>query len=121
MRLKAEIWAMAFVRRVNGAGAMAMIAKRGDADAGALYIKVCPAGGGGWREDRTAALYGPAPAGMDEAGRDRRWVCLHAATTLEVTVDATLDQQRRFDADIWIIEVEDRDQRHFLDDWLAEG
>ena len=118
MRLKAEIWAMAFVRRVNGAGAMAMVMKRGDDDAGAIYIKVCAGGDGGWREDRKAALYGPAPAGFDGANQDRQWVCLHPATTLESVVDETLRRQRDFDADIWIIEIEDRDGRHFLDSWL---
>ena len=80
MRLKAEIWVMAYVRRVNGAGAMAMVLKKGDADAGAIYIKVSHETGGGWREDRKAALYGPAPSGIDEANQDRRWVCLHPAT-----------------------------------------
>ncbi len=55
MRLKAEMWVMAYVRRVNAAGGMAMIAKRGDADAGAIYIKVSD-GAPAWREDRTAAL-----------------------------------------------------------------
>lgn len=119
MRLKAEIWVMAYVRRVNSAGAMAMIVQRGDADAGAIYIKVSHDTGGGWREDRQAALYGPAPAGIDVADRDRLWVCLHAADTLESTVDATLERQRKFDADIWVVEVEDRDGRHFLEDWLA--
>jgi hypothetical protein len=119
MRLKAEMWVMAYVRRVNGAGAMAMVVKRGDADAGAIYIKLSEAGGGpAWREDRKAALYGPAPSGIDEAGSDRRWVCLHDAATLESVVDTTLDRQRKFDADIWIIEVDDRDARHFLEDWL---
>ena len=118
MRLKADIWVMAYVRRVNGTGAMAMVAKRGDADAGAIYIKVAQSSGAAWREDRTAALYGPAPSGIDEVGRDRRWVCLHDAATLESAVDSTLERQRKFDADIWIVDVEDRDGRHFLDDWL---
>lgn len=117
MRLKAEIWVMAYVRRVNGAGAMAMIVKRGDADAGAIYLKIT-AGGFGWQDDRKAALYGPAPSGIDEQALDRRWVRLHSADTLESRVDSTLDQQRKFDSDIWIVEVDDREGRHFLDDWL---
>ena len=121
MRLKAEIWVMAYVRRVNGAGAMAMVVKKGDADAGAIYIKICHETGGGWREDRKAALYGPAPSGIDEVEQDRRWVCLHPATALESLVDTTLERQRKFDADIWIIEVEDREGRHFLGDWLMEA
>jgi hypothetical protein len=118
MRLKADIWVMAYVRRVNGAGAMAMVVKRGDGDAGAIYIKISGDSGPAWREDRKAALYGPAPSGIDEASSDRRWVCLHDATTLEAVVDATLDRQRKFDADIWVIDVDDREGRHFLEDWL---
>ena len=117
MRLKADIWVMAYVRRVNGAGGAAMVVKRGDADAGAIYIKVM-ATGGPFGQERYAALYGPAPAGFDGAGEDRRWVCLHDAASPESLADATLERQRKFDADIWLIEIEDRQARHFLDDWL---
>lgn len=118
MRLKADIWVMAYVRRVNAAGAMAMVLKRGDADAGAIYVKVSR-GGPAWQEGRTAALYGPAPAGIDEAGRDRRWVCVHDPASSEEAVEATLERQKRFDSDIWIVEIEDREGRHFLEDWLV--
>ena len=120
MRLKAEIWVMAFVRRVNGAGAMAVVVKRGDGDAGAIYIKAARTadGFGSASLDRRAALYGPAPAGLDDMNQDRRWVCQLAANTLESVVDTTLERQRNFDADLWIIEVEDREGRAFLDDWL---
>lgn len=120
MRLKAELWVKAYIRRVNSAGAMAMVVARGDADAGAIYVKVSR-GGAAWRDDRTAALFGPAPAGLDEVDLDRRWVCVHRDDTPEETVEATLTRQRQFDSDIWIIEVEDRDNRHFLDDWLVDG
>lgn len=117
MRLKAEVWVMAYVRRVNAAGGMAVIGKRGDADAGAIYVKVSD-GAPAWREDRTAALYGPAPAGFSEGGTDRQWVALLPSSTPEAKVDETIDRQRKFDSDIWVIDVEDRDRRHFLDDWL---
>ena len=60
MRLKAEIWVKAYLRRCNSQGADAVLVRRGDGDAGAIYIKIS-------RLDGTAALYGPAPAGLDEA------------------------------------------------------
>ena len=118
MRLKADIWVMAYVRRVNSAGGSAMVIKRGDADAGAIYIKVLPQGTP-FGQERTAALYGPAPAGLDDVALDRRWVCLHPGDQPESVADTTLDRQRKFDADIWIVEVEDRGSRHFLEGWLV--
>ena len=33
----------------------------------------------------------------------------------EAEVDAALGRQRRFDPDLWVIEVEDRAGRHLLD------
>src|SRR5204862_4112383 len=66
MRLKSEIWVKAYLRRCQVEGAAAVLVRRGDTDAGAIYIKVS-------RLDGTAALFGPAPAGLEEAREDRRW------------------------------------------------
>jgi hypothetical protein len=113
LRLKSEIWVKAYLRRCRVEGADALLVRRGDADAGAIYIKVS-------RLDGTAALFGPAPAGLDEAREDRRWEpCLKAAPAAEAEVDAFLQRQIAFDADIWIVAVEDRAGRHFLNGWLA--
>ena len=113
MRLKAEIWVKAYLRRCQVEGAAAVLVRRGDSDAGAIYIKVS-------RLDGTAALFGPAPAGLDEAGEDRRWQpCLEPAPTAEEAADAYLARQIDFDPDLWVVSVEDRQGRHFLDDWLA--
>jgi hypothetical protein len=113
MRLKAEIWVKAYMRRCELDGASAMLVRRGDADAGAIYVKVS-------RLDGTARLFGPAPAGLDEQGEDRRWVPLLAhPDPAESECDAYLERQIGFDADIWIVSVEDRQGRHFLDDWLS--
>jgi hypothetical protein len=90
-----------------------VLVRRGDADAGAIYIKVS-------RLDGTAALFGPAPAGLQEAREDRRWQpCLHNDPAPEAEADAYLVRQIEFDPDIWIVSVEDRQGRHFLEDWLA--
>jgi hypothetical protein len=113
MRLKAEIWVKAYLRRCHVEGADAVLVRRGDADAGAIYIKIS-------RLDGTAALYGPAPAGLDEARENRRWqACLKREPASEGDADAYLERQIDFDPDIWIVSVEDRQGRHFLDDWLA--
>jgi hypothetical protein len=113
MRLKSEIWVKAYIRRCRIEGADAVLVRRGDADAGAIYIKVS-------RLDGTALLFGPAPAGLEEAREERRWQpCLRQQPAPEAEADAYLARQTGFDADIWIVTVEDRAGRHFLDDWLA--
>jgi hypothetical protein len=113
MRLKSEIWVKAYLRRCQHEGAAAVLVRRGDLDAGAIYIKVC------WL-DGTASLFGPAPAGLKEAREDRRWqACLERQPAGEAEADAYLERQIGFDPDIWIVSVEDRQGRHFLEDWLA--
>jgi hypothetical protein len=113
MRLKSDIWVKAYLRRCASEGAAAVQARRGDADAGAIYIKVS-------RLDGTADLFGPAPAGMQEAREDRRWQrCFDREPATEAEADAHLARQIDFDPDIWIVSVEDRQGRHFLEDWLA--
>jgi hypothetical protein len=113
MRLKSDIWVTAYLRRCQHEGAMAVLERRGDADAGAIYIKVS-------RLDGTALLFGPAPAGLEEAREDRRWQpCLPHMPVAETEADAYLRKQREYDPDIWVVAVEDRAGRHFLEDWLA--
>jgi hypothetical protein len=113
MRLKSELWVKAYIRRCQVEGASAVLARRGDADAGAIYIKVS-------RLDGTALLYGPAPAGLEQAREDRQWeACLNPMPAVEAEADAFLQRQINFDSDIWIVAVEDSAGRHFLDDWLA--
>ena len=113
MRLKSEIWVKAYLRRCQVEGAAAVLVRRGDTDAGAIYIKVS-------RLDGTAARFGPAPAGMQEAREDRHWQsCIDRAPVSEAETDAYLARQIEFDPDIWIVSVEDRQGRHFLEDWLA--
>ncbi|HWB47421.1 MAG TPA: DUF1491 family protein [Hyphomicrobiaceae bacterium] len=113
LRLKSEMWVKAYLRRCAVAGVDAVLVRRGDADAGAIYIKVS-------RLDGTAALFGPAPAGMDETREERRWqACLDREPAPEGEADAYLERQVAFDPDVWIIAVDDQQGRHFLEDWLA--
>lgn len=111
MRLKSGIWVAAFIRRCQIEGAQAMLRRRGAEEAGAVFIKVA-------RLDGTAAVYGPAPqSAFDEARpSDRAFVaCLKANPATEADAEAYLARQIKFDPDIWIVEVEDRAGRHFLD------
>lgn len=112
MRLKAEIWVHAYVRRCAAESVPAMVVRHGDDDAGAIWIKVN-------RLDGTASLYGPAPAGLSAVDTDRRWTVHLPEGTADGVVEQRLAREREFDSDIWVIEVEDRKGRHFLEDWMG--
>ena len=108
MRIKSEIWVKAYVRRCFAEGAPALVVRRGQSDAGAIYIKVNLL-------DGRAAVYGPAPAGLAHDTGDRAWISVLGDQTLpEAEADAFLKRQSDFDPDHWIIEVEDAKGRHFL-------
>lgn len=112
MRLKSSIWVAAYVRRCNGEGAFAAVRRRGAEEAGAIFVVVS-------RPQRTATLYAPAPQSALDDGqvRDRMFIASLGAPdpVAENAIDTALAREIRFDPDLWIVEVEDRDGRHFLD------
>lgn len=108
MRLKSELWVKAYLRICANEFAPAVVLRRGQSDAGAIYIKVS-------RLDGTALVFGPAPLGFDRDPDERVWSsCFAEERISEAEADAYLNRQVEFDSDIWIIEVEDRLGRHFL-------
>lgn len=108
MRLKTEIWVKAYLRQLSGRLVPAVVARRGQRDAGAIFIKIN-------RLDGTALVLAPAPSGLDGEAMDRCWAAsLGGEAVAEEEADAYLRRQATFDADIWIVEVEDRQGRHFL-------
>ena len=111
MRVKSGIWVAAYVRRAYIEGAFAAVRRRGADEAGAVFIKIS-------RLDGTAEVVGPAPqTAFDEAHpADRAFVrCLKEQPAPEADVEAYLTRQIKFDSDVWIVEVEDRAGRNFLD------
>ncbi len=112
MRLKSAIWVAAYIRRCNIEGAFAVVRRRGAEEAGAIFIKLN-------RLDGTATLYGPAPQTAFDEDRPADRVFAAVAGTPEPTAEADVEKylakEIRFDPDLWIIEVEDRAGRPFLD------
>jgi hypothetical protein len=112
MRLKSGIWVAAYVRRCHIEGAFAAVRRRGAEEAGAVFIKVN-------RLDGTAILYGPAPQSVfDEAKPADRIFTIILGRDVPVPdadIEARLVREIRYDPDVWIVEVEDRAGRHFLD------
>ncbi|MBE7244386.1 MAG: DUF1491 family protein [Actinomycetospora chiangmaiensis] len=113
-RLRSDFWVSAHLRRLNDSAIPAVLRRRGAAEAGAIFVKVD-------RLDGTADLYGPAPQALMAEAEDlgeRRFVPLLSGV-MPLDVEDKLGREMRFDSDLWIIEVDDRAGRHFLD--LAEG
>ncbi len=112
MRLRSDLWVSAYLRRCSVEGAAAYLRRRGAAEAGAIFVKID-------RLDGHAALFGPAPQSALGEG-DRLFVQLYKETWLDpATIEARLKRELEFDVDLWIVEVEDRLGRNFLD--LALG
>jgi hypothetical protein len=103
-RLAAKFWVQAYMARLEFAGIPAYVVAHGDDTAGAVLVKL-------------ATLDGQAVAyqrSFDLMSGDRKWVVLSEGE--EPSVDAALRRQREFDPDVWVIEVEDRQGRHMLDE-----
>ena len=85
------------------------MARRGAEEAGAIFIIVDKLSG-------VADLYGPAPQALFDERRpsDRKFQRVAENETL-AAISAKLDSEMRFDPDLWIVAVEDREGRTFFD------
>jgi len=110
--LRTEIWVQALIRRAEVAGAFAGVVRRGDADGGAVLVKVATL-------DGRARLYAPARDGAGE----RVWLDLSSGPlgAEEQAVDAHARKRADSDPDLWIVEIEDRAGRTFLTEPVADG
>ena len=87
------------MRRVFSAGGFAAIISRGSPEAGAVHIIARNRLG-------ELALYAPAPqTSYDSAKPDDRFFT-QARDMTEEEIEARLGKERRFDPDIWVVEVE---------------
>ncbi|MBI1261371.1 MAG: DUF1491 family protein [Rhizobiales bacterium] len=103
-RLKAELWVKALIRRVEISGAGAMVVRRGDASSGVVLVKLN-------HLDGQAEVFSPA---RDGEGNLIWMRATGAAPVPEAHADAYIERQRSFDPDLWVVEIEDRQGRHFL-------
>jgi len=104
-KLKAAIQIKAIIRRAEVAGAQAYLVQRGSEEAGALFLKVS-------RLDGTFTILNQARRGDGELV----WTKPLGDAADGEAVAKYLDKQMRFDPDIWILEIEDREGRAFVDE-----
>ncbi|MEL0437778.1 DUF1491 family protein [Phycobacter sp. K97] len=103
-RLTARFWVDAYLARLRFQEIPAFVTAHGDDTAGAVLVKL-------------NTLDGQAEAfhrSYDLMSGDRKWISLAAGA--EMDVDTAITKQRGFDPDLWVIEVEDRQGRHLLDE-----
>ena len=110
MRLKTSIWVAAYLRRCQGAGVFGAVRRRGADEGGAVFVKVALMNG-------TAQLYAPAPQSLYDDSRpiERFFVPVTPQPVAESDIEERLAKELRFDPDVWIIETEDKEGRHFLE------
>jgi hypothetical protein len=104
LKLTADIWVSAYLTRLRLTEIPAFVVQRGDSTAGAVLVKLNTL-------DGQACCY---QRSFDLMTGERKWMVLVEGD--EAEVDASIVRQRGFDPDLWVIEVEDRQGRHLLDE-----
>ena len=103
-RLTARFWVDAYLMRLRVYDIPAYVVAHGDDTGGAVLVKMATL-------DGQAAVF---QRSFDLMTGDRKWVELTKGD--ERDVDEAITRQRGFDPDLWVIEVEDRQGRHLLDE-----
>jgi len=100
MRVTSDLWVSALLRQVFSSGGFGAVLQRGGESAGAIFIVTRNRMG-------EATLFGPAPqTGYSDAKPDDRLFVELLVTTDETKIDEKLAREKRFDPDLWLIEVE---------------
>ncbi len=107
-RLKAGIFVRALIRRVQVEGASAFVVRSGAEEAGSIILKVAKLNGSVLvlnqaRNAKGELVWAQALGGWVGDARAAEWC----------------DKQVKFDPDLWIIEIEDREGRAFVDEQIV--
>lgn len=108
MRVTSSLFVSALIRRCGMEGLAAVLVRHGADEAGAIFVTVD-------RLDGTIDLYGPAPQTAFEDRPSGRLFQRLSERASAVAVEVRLAREIRFDPDLWVVAVEDRDGRAFLD------
>src|SRR5690606_15565200 len=100
MRLTSDFFVSALMRQVSHSGGFGAILRRGNAEAGAIFLVERGRFG-------TMDLYGPAPqASYEEGAAAGRRFMLVRSDLDDGGLDSWLSKQIRFDSDLWLVEIE---------------
>jgi hypothetical protein len=108
MRLRSDIFVSALVRRVFSGGGFAAVEHKGADAAGAIFLRQR-------HRDGSETLYGPAPQNFlreEDEGERKFEIRLKAAVPDEVA--DLVGRERRFDPDLWLVELETEDVANLI-------
>ena len=109
VRVTSGLWVAAHVRRCNLEGSQAVVMRRGAEEAGAIFVVVD-------RLDGTNDLYAPAPQMVFDEARPSDRLFQRVADGIDsAAVRDRIDRELKFDPDVWVVAVEDRGGRSFLE------
>lgn len=107
-RLKAGIFVRALIRRAEVAGAQGYVLHKGSEEAGAVYIKINTL-------DGMCLVLSQARAGAGELV----WLRPLGEACDEDRARSYFDKQMRYDPDLWVVEIEDKQGRTFVDEKIV--
>ncbi|HBH90267.1 DUF1491 family protein [Ponticaulis sp.] len=108
-RVPTWLWVDALMRRASLAGAFGYVAAKGDKERGDVILKIA-------RLDGRAALFVRSPLFMDSPSFD--WLPNAGEWAEEREIDELIQRRRSYDPDLWVVEIEDREGRHFLTEFV---
>ena len=107
-RLTADMFVSALIRRVFSDGGAAAIERRGAFEAGAIFVRAR-------HRDRTETLLTPAPQTAFDTDRpEDRVFEVRLSHAPEFEVGEVIARERRFDPDIWVVEIETETPETYL-------
>ncbi len=101
-RVRTDLWVRAHLRRCSAEAVPAVVARRGDAGAGAVLVKV------NCLEKGCRVL----TQARDHEGRPCWLAAMEGRLVPESQADAYIARAVLRDSDLWVLEIEDREGRH---------
>lgn len=109
-RLATRVWVSALVRRCNVEGVAATVVRHGYDEAGSVLLLAL-------HRDGSCKLYGAT----QQADGQRAWMLLTGReATTEADANTIIEKQKRFDPDLWVVEIETDTPQRFLDEIVLD-
>src|SRR6201996_6129033 len=110
VQIDTSIWVYALIRRAHQGGAFATVGRKGDSRGGAVLVKLVN------RRAGEARLLAEATRGDGE----RFWM-QPVLSTREADLDPYSERAALIDPDVWVVEIDDPEGRHFLVEPVVAG
>ena len=104
-RLPTELWVKAHIARCSAIGVPVAVLRRGDLNSGIVILKL----------NRFEAGFDVLIQGRNEDGALVWLPALEGRSVDEAEADAFIERQQKYDPDIWVIEIEDREERNLFE------